>query len=158
VSIRSDLGRGTDVTLFLQRAREPVRAAVPPTRQPPLARRTGRVLYIEDNRQVAAVTEEMLGEMGYEVHRADDAHAALRILDGGDKFDLVLSDILMPGGMNGLDLARVIRLRFPMLPVLLTSGYSDGALEAERGGFTILAKPYRAGDLAEAIMRCMAPK
>jgi signal transduction histidine kinase len=158
VSIRSDVGRGTEVTLYLQRAGEPARAARPPARRPPLARRTGRVLYVEDSRQVAAVTEEMLKEIGYEVHRVDGAQAALHLIDDGHKFDLVLSDILMPGGMNGLDLAREIRRRLPMLPVLLTSGYSEGGIEAERSGFMILAKPYRAGALADAIARCLAPK
>jgi CheY-like chemotaxis protein len=116
------------------------------------------VLYVEDSREVAAVTEEMLKEIGYEVHRADGAHAALHLIDNGPKFDLVLSDILMPGGMNGLDLAREVRRRFPMLPMLLTSGYSEGGIEAERSGFMILAKPYRADALADAIMRCLAPK
>jgi CheY-like chemotaxis protein len=63
----------------------------------------------------------------------------------------------MPGGMNGVELAREIRQRFPTLPVLLTSGYSEGGIEAERGGFAILAKPYRAATLADAIARCLAP-
>ena len=158
VSIRSEVGRGTDVTLFLRRTTEPVRATTPPVRRPAVGRGAGSVLYVEDNPEVAAVTEEMLAEIGYQVHRVDDARAALATLRNGQSYDLVLSDILMPGGMNGLDLARELRRRFPQLPVLLTSGYTDGGLEAERNGFVILAKPYRALALADAIARCLVPK
>jgi two-component system NtrC family sensor kinase len=158
VSIRSEVGRGTDITLFLRRAVEPVRATTSAPLLPALRRRTGSVLYVEDNPAVGAVTEEMLVEIGYLVHRVDDARAALATLRGGQRFDLVLSDILMPGGMNGLDLALEIRRQFPKLPVLLTSGYTDSGIEAERNGFVILAKPYRAMTLAQAILRCLVPK
>jgi CheY-like chemotaxis protein len=69
----------------------------------------------------------------------------------GGGFDLVLSDVVMPGGMNGLELARALHERLPGLPILLTTGYSSAAQEAARERFPILAKPYRRHQLGEAI-------
>jgi len=71
----------------------------------------------------------------------------------GQKFDILFSDIIMPGNMNGLDLARSVRQHFPRLPILLTSGYAKSAAEVYRDGFNIIAKPYDTDSLAEALRR-----
>lgn len=94
--------------------------------------------------------------IGYTVQRVADARTALAILIGGNRFDLVLSDIFMPGGISGLELARKIRQHFPGLPVLLASGYSQAAAEVTRENLPVIAKPFRAETLADAIRHCLA--
>jgi CheY-like chemotaxis protein len=89
------------------------------------------------------------------VHRVDDPRSALTILEGRPDFDLVLSDVVMPGGMSGVALAHELRRRLPRLPVVLTTGYSEAAVQAAEDGFTILRKPYSAEALTEVVARCM---
>jgi CheY-like chemotaxis protein len=156
VRIESALGEGTTVSVLLPRsARSPVRRA------PHLAndnvrerrvRTSGSVLLVEDDDEVAALVTEMLEELGYEVTRTASAAAALGALSNGRAIDLVFSDIMMPGGMNGVELARELRSRRRNLPVLLTSGYEEAARAgAKAEGVRILAKPYRLDELATAL-------
>ncbi len=150
--IRSTLGEGTSVTLYLPRDRSAARATRNgATPQPAPRRFTGHILYVEDHPEVAAVTQEILLQIGCTVRRTEDARAALAVLDETSAFDLVLTDVLMPGGLNGIELAHEIRRRFPKLPVLLTSGYSEAADDA----FVILPKPYSVDLLAEAVMNAI---
>ena len=98
----------------------------------------------------------LLRDLGYAVNVASSARAALERSAEPGRFDLVISDIMMPGEMNGIDLARELRRRHPGLPVLLTSGYSAGAEMAMREGFPLLRKPYdleHLRDMVEAAMR-----
>jgi CheY-like chemotaxis protein len=92
-----------------------------------------------------------LKDLGYSVIEVDNGPAALRILDQGNPIDLVFTDVVMPGGMTGLDLAREVRRRRPGLKVLFTSGYADPAM-IEGGTLTAndgwLGKPYSRADLA----------
>jgi CheY-like chemotaxis protein len=112
----------------------------------------GRILLVEDDDEVAALVSEMLVELGYEVTRTASGAAALGALADGRTVDLVFSDIMMPGGMNGVELAREIRRRRSDIPVLLTSGYSEAAVhEAELAGIQILSKPYHIEELAAAL-------
>jgi CheY-like chemotaxis protein len=98
------------------------------------------------------LTGEMLQQLGFEVTRAANAASALGALANGRKVDLVFSDVMMPGGMNGVELARELRRRRPDLPILLTSAYAaDAASEAERDRMAILPKPYGLDDLSLAI-------
>ncbi len=83
-----------------------------------------------------------LEQLGYTVKRAASAQDAIAVLENDTTIDLVFSDILMPGRMNGLDLARAVRERFPHMPVLLCTGYSGSAQDAVRRGFVVLQKPY----------------
>src|SRR5262245_11496850 len=85
-----------------------------------------------------------------------DGGTALALLLSGQKFDIVFSDIIMPGGMSGLDLARKVRQHFPHLPVLLSSCYARATGEVYREGFDIIAKPYSADSLADALRRTIA--
>ena len=148
ISIKSRLGQGTRVTLFLPRApEEQATAGVIDASAAEVGSR--RVLLVEDNPDVAEATREMLARSGCAVETVGNTEAALRALDEGE-FDLVLSDIVMAGAQNGLDLARVIRERRPDLAVILATGYSEAAVQAG-GEFTVLRKPYDASDLNKAL-------
>jgi CheY-like chemotaxis protein len=112
------------------------------------------VLLVEDDNEVAALAEEMLEQLGFEVIRVASAKAALGALSNGRSIDLVFSDVMMPGGMNGIELAREIRSRRRDLPVILTSGYPDAArLQAEAAGVRIIPKPFRLDELSAALPR-----
>ena len=110
----------------------------------------GTVLVVEDSRDVAEVTSSLLEQLGYRVVRAENAAEALRHLQQGIGVDLLFSDIVMPGSINGLGLAQICRERFPEIPVLLTSGFSDAAQAAD-GRFDILRKPFELSALERAI-------
>jgi len=112
---------------------------------------SGTVLLVEDNPDVASVSAGLLEQLGYTVRRVADAEAALREIEL-DGIDLVFSDIVMPGKMDGLGLARHLKAVKPQLPILLASGYSDAALSV-RGDFPILRKPYEIHELSQAIAK-----
>jgi len=109
----------------------------------------GRVLIVEDDAFVAELAADMLGELGFEAMIAHSAKEALERLAAGDKPKLVFSDVVMPGGITGVELARKLRERFPELPILLTTGYSEQVSATE--GFPVLQKPYELSALASAI-------
>lgn len=148
--VESVVGEGTSVTIYLPRATAVSQASTTEERTA-TEHGTGRILLVEDDEDVAKMSVRMLAMMGYEAHHVLDARTALSLLLGGQRFDLLFSDIVMPGDMNGLDLARKVRQHFPHLPILLTTGYSRAAAEVHRDGFSIIAKPYRADALAAAI-------
>ncbi len=108
------------------------------------------MLVVEDSRDVADVTSALLEQLGYRVVRAENAAEALRHLQQGIEFDLLFSDIVMPGAIDGLGLAEICLERFPDIPVLLTSGFSDAA-QAVDGRFDILRKPFELAALERAI-------
>jgi PAS domain S-box-containing protein len=152
--ITSEPGRGTTVTLLLPRTtRDPVEArSIGDELAPDRGTTAGHVLLVEDNDEVAALTLEMVSQLGYETTRVASAAAALGALANGRSVDIVFSDIMMPGEMNGVELAREVRRRRPDLPVLLTSGFPGAAARdayAERIG--VLAKPYRLEQLEAAL-------
>jgi CheY-like chemotaxis protein len=156
VRIQSEPGRGTSVALYLPRSAGTPSTARPHLDQPDIERerdhQSGRVLLVEDDDEVAALASEMLSELGYDVMRAATAAAALGALANGRAVDLVFSDIMMPGGMNGLDLALEIRRRRADLPVLLTSGYANAVSKgANAEGVRILPKPYDLDELSAAL-------
>jgi PAS domain S-box-containing protein len=109
----------------------------------------GRVLVVEDDTVVAELAAGMLAELGFEATVTHSAKEALERLAGGEKPKLIFSDIVMPGGITGLELARKVRDRFPELPILLTTGYSEQV--AGSHGFPVLQKPYEMGSLASAL-------
>jgi two-component system NtrC family sensor kinase len=151
VAICSDVGHGTEVTIYLPATALAPRSA--PAR-PTAERAAGagrRLLMVEDTAEVAEVMRGLLQDAGYRVDIAASAAAALERLDAGDRFDIVVSDIIMPGDMKGIDLARELRRRRPDLPVVLTSGYSDSAEQAIREGFAFVQKPYEFGRLRDVI-------
>jgi PAS domain S-box-containing protein len=148
VRVSSELGKGTRITILLPRkdAGAPVKEAnVVETAG------SGTVLLVEDNPEVAMVSTSLLEQLGYTVRRVDSAEAALREIER-DGVDLVFSDIVMPGKMDGLSLARHLKAVKPGLPILLASGYSDAAVNV-RGDFPILRKPYEIHQLSQAIAK-----
>ena len=148
VRVRSELGKGTTVTMLLPREHSSPQAEEAERVE---AGASGTVLLVEDNPDVASVSVTLLEQLGYSVRRVADAETALREIDR-DGIDLVFSDIVMPGKMDGLALAHRLREIRPELPVLLATGYSDAAANV-RGDFPILRKPYEIHQLSQAIAK-----
>ncbi|MFC4314120.1 ATP-binding protein [Steroidobacter flavus] len=153
VQIESEVGRGTTVALLLPRSEsQPERDGPAPEGLIPEAGArgaAGAVLLVEDDDDVAVMVSRMLGRLGYRVSRVASASSALATLEGDNQFDLVFSDIMMPGDMDGVELGRELRQRGANIPVLLTSGYADAASgRAESEGFGVLRKPYSLAELA----------
>ena len=119
------------------------------------AQAAGRILLVEDNPQVADVTAQMLGSMGFQVEVADRARKALERLDAAADIDLLMTDVVMPDGMNGLDLATQVRARFPTLPIILISGYND-VVTADGTKFTVLRKPVPYDELYRVVRSSLA--
>ena len=150
VTVSSEIGKGTAVTVYLPRAHAEVAAGAGEAAATVDEGTQGTVLVVEDSRGVADVTTALLEQLGYRVVRAENAAEALRHLQQGIEFDLLFSDIVMPGAINGLGLAEICQERFPDIPVLLTSGFSAAAQAAD-GRFNILRKPFELSALEHAI-------
>lgn len=148
VKVTSEIGRGTTVTILLPREHASPEAERVETVE---AGASGTVLLVEDNPEVASVSVTLLEQLGYSVRRVSDAEMALHEIDR-DGIDLVFSDIVMPGKMDGLALANRLKEIRPDLPVLLATGYSDAAANV-RGEFPILRKPYEIHQLSQAIAK-----
>jgi signal transduction histidine kinase/CheY-like chemotaxis protein len=154
VAIDSASGVGTTVTILLPRAlREP--ATKPEAVTEPMEKvdgvRRGQLLLVEDDKEVSALTRELLITLGFTVTHVGSAEAALGALANSRQIDIVLSDIMMPGGVNGVELAREIRRRHPGLPIILTTGYVEAAADVEDGEFALLPKPFTLEALATAL-------
>jgi CheY-like chemotaxis protein len=109
---------------------------------------------VEDRAYVGDLAQELLEDFGYRVLRAGSGREALEVLAGDSKVDLLFSDLIMPGGMNGVVLAHEARRRYPGLKVLLTTGYAETSLErSDAGGndFEVLDKPYTRRDLGRRV-------
>ncbi|MET0640039.1 MAG: PAS domain S-box protein [Hyphomicrobium sp.] len=148
VSIESEVGNGTQVTILLPRALTSAPTAVKTEDSGP-ARVSGRILLVEDNPDVTEVTAALVMQLGYTVRLAENPEVALSILEN-EAFDLVFSDIMMPGKMDGIEFAKLIRRIRPRLPVLLASG-SNKRVEEAQSNFTALQKPYDAAKLDRTI-------
>jgi PAS domain S-box-containing protein len=151
VKVASELGKGTTITVLLPR--EQVYPQADHSEAVTEAAGSGTVLLVEDNPDVASASIVLLEQLGYTVRRVSDAEAALRDLEHDD-IDLVFSDIVMPGKMDGLGLARRLKEIRPDLPVLLATGYG-GAAANVRGDFFILRKPYEIHQLSKAIAKLL---
>lgn len=155
ISVRSREGKGTTFTVCLPRSDKPAAAqrAARPDRTPagPAKTGTGRLLLVEDDDAVAAGVGHMLRDLGYTYVRVSQAADALATLEAGERFDLVYSDMVMPGALDGLALAKEVRRRHPGLPVVLTTGFSAAASAAAEENFRLLPKPYRIDELAAAL-------
>jgi signal transduction histidine kinase len=148
VAVSSTVGRGTSVRLSLPISAEPVALELRETAASDLVGGDERLLVVEDEPSVRELTVEILRTLGYAVTDVGSAAAALEVLHGGQAVDLLFSDVVMPGGMNGVSLAReATRLR-PGLPVLLTSGYVADADAIETNEFPLIDKPYDAAALS----------
>ncbi|KQM78188.1 hybrid sensor histidine kinase/response regulator [Xylophilus sp. Leaf220] len=157
VDIYSEIGVGTTVRMYFPVSETIVRGGNVLT--PRAADRGGNetILVVDDRIEVASLSRDMLQDLGYTVHMASSAREALEMVKAHQHEwtpDLLFSDLIMPGGMNGFGLARELRRRVPQIRILLTTGYagsSDGKNTDEGVEFEILKKPYRLADLARRV-------
>jgi CheY-like chemotaxis protein len=151
--VETALGKGSTVRIYLPlaaaaAARGPAPLEATASKQGPAR----RVLLVEDDASVGEMVEAMLSDLGHEVLRAEAAEPALKILKRKGPIDLMITDLIMPGGMNGVELAHAAVALRPGLPVILTSGYTGEALgAAAEAPWPLLAKPYPSEALAAVI-------
>jgi signal transduction histidine kinase len=154
VKIYSEVGHGTTVSLYLPRSA----AAEPAAREvdtiEPVAR-TGHesILVIEDDGHVRTISARHLTELGYRVHTVKNGQAAIALLEGPERFDLLFTDIVMPGGVSGYDVASAALTQRPDIKILLTTGFAglQNGPGARHLSAPLLRKPFRKQELAEAI-------
>jgi len=147
VSVESELGKGATFTIYLPASHNSARHERRNGERNGAA--FGRILVVEDDHFVAELAAGMLDELGFEPTVVHSAKEALDQLTNDERPRLIFSDIVMPGGISGLELARKVRRRFPELPILLTTGYSEHV--GGTHGFDILQKPYELTSLADAL-------
>jgi two-component system NtrC family sensor kinase len=152
VTISSEVGGGTSVIIYLPRSHRQLTERRIVEGEPP--RGGEKVLLVEDNPEVQEVAGMLLEQLGYRVFHAQSAAAALQFLASGEAVDLVFTDIVMPGELDGVALARRVKEEYPDIAVLLTSGYAKAADPLEVG-FPILRKPYQLPTLARAIRNAL---
>ena len=159
VSVYSEPGHGTTVNLFLPRApSDAERSAAAPTVRVEQAHGDETVLLVEDHPQLRNRAVAVLGELGYRVIASADGNEALAHLEGDGQIDLLFTDVVMPGGLNGPELAEKARALRPGLNVLFTTGYAEHALLREgllENGGSLLRKPYTRRTLAEKIRQIL---
>lgn len=158
VTVDSKVGQGTTITVYLPCADEQVTSketSAAKARTQHLQRQT--VLVVDDSADVAEVTSSLFEHLGYETIYRDSAEAALKLLESGTKIDLVFSDIVMPGTIDGVGLSREILSRYPNLPVVLTTGYSDAANSAP-SNLRVLRKPFDTEALRDFIHDVAPPR
>ena len=151
-TITSTSKRGTAITLFLPRSFESLEQLPEPSPTIAAGLPAGTALLVEDNAEVLEVARGYFTDLGFKVKVAMSAQDGLDRIEREHDIDLVFSDILMPGTLNGLEFAKFLRSRFPRIVVLLTTGYSSSAQEAVREGFEVLRKPYDLAALQRALL------
>jgi len=161
VDIYSELGRGTTIRIYLpvQKAERTANEDQAPMRARPAHHRE-IIFAVEDDERVRRVSLRRLRDLGYQAIEADSGPAALALIDRGEAFDLLFTDVIMAGGMSGIELAQKARERRPNLKVLFTSGYADPelmshALSAENVAW--LSKPYSLGELDDKLRELLDP-
>jgi PAS domain S-box-containing protein len=157
VEVQSAEGRGTTFRIYLPKT--DASALQPPAQDDqPVQGGHETILCVEDDRKIRDYVTIQLESLGYKVIVAADADEALAIINQGAAFDLLFTDIVMPGSMNGRQLAETVMAGRPSLRVLFTSGYTGGALplQGRAGhGIPLLTKPYRRSELARMLRRCL---
>jgi PAS domain S-box-containing protein len=152
--IVSEMGKGTTVNLYLPRAEPNISAQTSEPAEVPLSEENEVVLVVEDNADVRELTLQRVEGLGYVAREADSGPAAISILESGEHVDVVLSDIVMAGGMSGYDLARWVSDNAPAVKVVLTTGYAAEETRHDAhalGAIPILRKPYKRSELAIAL-------
>jgi PAS domain S-box-containing protein len=153
ITVYSEPGKGTTFRLYLPRLREAAAAPEEGLEEPAPRGGSETILVVEDNAGLRRIVVRQLGEAGYHVLEAPDAEQAMAIIDSSEPIHLLLTDVVMPGAMDGRDLARVPTARRPSLRVLLTSGFPDARWggSSSRTGSRLLSKPYRKEELRRAV-------
>jgi PAS domain S-box-containing protein len=157
LELESEVGKGTHVRMLFPAGAIPQAAAPAPDEgqaavQEPAAVAARRVLVVDDNADVREMSAAFLGSLGYDTIEAESGEAALVLLES-TTVDLVFSDVIMPGGMNGLQLIDAVRRTYPGVATLAATGYSENALErpASAPDLQILPKPFKLDDLADMV-------
>ena len=160
IEVKSTLGQGATFTIYLPQAESPAddAEAAAVSVEAAMSGRGHCVLVVEDNEEVGQFSTELLRDLGYAIKWAANAREALAALAEDElAFDLVFSDVIMPG-MNGVELAVVIRERYPGLPVVLTSGYSSVLAEHAHRGFELIQKPYSVEALSRTLRKAISER
>ncbi len=156
IKIYSEEGHGTTIKLYLPPGEGMTEVAAPPTLQAEGGAET--IFVVEDDTLVRNFVTAQLESLGYKTVAAADSRAALQLIEAGQDFDLLFTDVVIPGGMSGRELAEEVAKRRPGLKVLFTSGYTDNAI-VHHGklddGVLLLTKPYRRNQLAETIRKAL---
>jgi CheY-like chemotaxis protein len=152
VTVDSAVGRGTTIVLYLPRTAAAVEVIAVPSERIAVSGRGKTVLIVEDQEEVRMIMEVSLRDLGYRVLVAPDATAAQRIIESDETINLLVTDVVMPNGVNGIELARWARRVRQDLRIVLVSGYSR-QMKPQDGGeeFVFLEKPFRPSELAETI-------
>lgn len=150
-AITSAVGRGTTINLYLPHATMSAAAETDPAEPVPLSEASEVVLVVEDNPEVRELTLQRVEGLGYVACEAENGAAAIRILEAGEDVQIVLTDIVMAGGVSGYDLAKWVEENRPRVPVLLTTGFAAEESTRDPPDLTILRKPYKRADLAIAL-------
>jgi len=155
VAIDSGPGKGTTVRIDLPAAtKAPSTGTDAPSLNAPY-RATGAVLVVEDEPALANTAAELLAQWHRDIKVVQRASTALTLLREGERVDLVFADIMMAEGLDGLHLAEIMKVEFPDMPVLLTSGDSHIAADAAAKGFHVIRKPYRLEELGMWVRRLL---
>lgn len=159
LEISSVVGQGTTVKLNLPKARQQARRAGTDRDRSPEASGAGeRILVVEDQPNVRRLAKRILTQLGYDVLEAEDGAAALAQLSATLGVDLLFTDIVLPGGMSGIELAATAQTRHPGLRVLFTSGYAPDLVRREHGshdGLLLVRKPFRKKDIAHMVRQAL---
>lgn len=153
LEIESEPGKGTTVRMVFPASEPQARAPADGQAGPGAGSARQRILLVEDNDDVRELAESVLGLSGYAVLSASSGEHALALLGQEEQVDLLFTDVIMPGGMNGLQLVEQVREKWPALPVLLTTGYMNELpnQDGNRPSLDILAKPYKHTELLERV-------
>jgi CheY-like chemotaxis protein len=160
IRIYSEVGSGTTIKIYLPRSMQP-EVELPNLRNAPVLGGSETILVVEDDLSVQATVVDMLQALGYRVLRANDGQAALTILRSGVPVDMLFTDVVMPGPVRSVEVARQAKQMFPNIEVLFTSGYTQNAI-VHGGrldpGVELISKPYRRDELARKIRQLFAAK
>ena len=155
VALDTEVGRGTSIILYLPRSAHELAVSV--VREPEVSAPSQlSILLVEDNNDVAEAEMAVLTVMDHTVKHVTCAQAALDCLAAGERYDCVLTDVQMPGTMNGIDLSRIIQVQYPGLAVVLVTGFAEDLQKAEDLGVPVLPKPFPIDALEKLLARLMA--
>ena len=160
--IESSVGRGTTVTVYLPRLKGELPGESTASESLTERAQAGEtILVVEDDADVRTFSCDVLRELGYAVHAVCDGASAIAAIDGDERIDLVFTDIMLTGSVNGRDVAKHSHVRRPQTPVLFTSGYAWDAGHQDlrlEPGMELLAKPFSYAALASMVRRCLWPR
>ncbi|WP_165602610.1 PAS-domain containing protein [Candidatus Terasakiella magnetica] len=158
LQVDSQMGEGTRFRIVLPRSKEEQAIDAPQVRTGKIPQGSERILLVEDDPGVRGFTTSSLRRLGYEVIAVSDGHEAIGILEIDQQFDLIFSDIEMPGGLNGIEMMEQIKETLPHIPVLFMSGYPDKVMDQtgqNQKEIDLIAKPFERLELANRVRKAL---